>query len=115
MLGKLIREEHILNNIPLCFAGQYKVPNICISEGLILYHYLGYRFGLVNEEYRTEVQHVLMDIIAKGNATDYVCMRDDREIEKLVAEKGDRPLTILPAGYQKMQTQTKWKRSRRQH
>ena len=99
-LGKLMHEENILKNIPVRFAGPYEGPNICIgAEGLlILYHYLDDRFGLVSEVYRIEVQDVLMNIIAKGNAADYVCMHDDGEIDELVAEKGDRPLTCPPTG-----------------
>jgi len=97
-LGKLSHEDAILDNIAVQFAGPYEKPNICIgAEGLlILYHFMGEDLKLVNEEYRTEVQDILMDIVSSKNHDQHILMHDDGEIQEILSEMGDEKWVCPP-------------------
>jgi hypothetical protein len=99
-VGKLLHEDHILENIPVQFAGPYEKPCICISaEGLlILYHFLDQEFNLTEIKYRDQVQNVLMDVVSGKNMDSHIYMHDDGEIRELMKEKGDNAYSNPPAG-----------------
>jgi len=95
-IGKLSHEDAILDNIAVQFAGPYEKPNVCLgAEGLlILYHFMGEELKLVNEEYRTEVQDVLMDVVS--GQEQHISMHDDGEIQEILAEMGDNKWDCPP-------------------
>lgn len=97
-VGKLSHEDAILENIPVQFAGPYEKPNVCIdAEGLlILYHFMGEELHLVNEQYRTEVQDILMDIVSGRNHDEHIYMHDDGEVQEILAEMGDEKWVCPP-------------------
>ncbi len=92
------KEHDIANAYVYKFPGPYERPNICVSANglLVLYHHMDSAHGLVNKQYRMEVQERLM-LLTTGKGVHFIEEYDDGEIEEQLKEEDGRGFTEPPA------------------
>jgi hypothetical protein len=88
---KYLHERDLQTGAAVKFPGPLEghVVSISATGLLILMHYLGVHYGIVNEKYRVEIQDRLQEIIADSSAVDkYVRDFDDGELDQIYASLG---------------------------